>query len=44
MISPEFLLFVAFAIFVCGIGLSHMEDDEHRDARKRNPRTWDDES
>jgi hypothetical protein len=41
--SPEFLLFVAFAILVCGLALS-AEGKDRKDARQRNPeRTWDDE-
>ncbi len=42
-ISPEFLLFVAFALLACAIGLRGMDSPDHRDARRRNPdRTWDD--
>lgn len=42
MISPEFLLFVAFALLACGIALAH-ENKDRKDAYQRNhDRTWDD--
>lgn len=42
-VSPEFLLFLAFAIAACALALGTMPDEKHRDARRRNPeRTWDD--
>jgi hypothetical protein len=41
--SPELLLFLAFALFGAAL---HMRWESHeadrRDARRRNPRTWDD--
>lgn len=43
MISPEFILFVAFAVLACGLSAAHMESADRKDARRRNPeRTWDD--
>jgi hypothetical protein len=42
VISPEFLLFLAFAIFACAFALLH-EDADRKDAYRRNhDRTWDD--
>ena len=46
MIPHEFFLFLAFATLIIALGLIGMADEEHIDARKRNPerRTWDDEA
>ena len=43
MIPPEFLFFVAFALFACSLALHWMDSADRKDARRRNPdRTWDD--
>jgi len=44
-VSPEFLLFVALALGLMALSL-RLDDHEaeRRDARRRNPRTWDDEA